>query len=165
MKFKRLNTVLTLTSNVAVLIGIILVIVELRQNDDTLNATIQLSLSQSYEELATLGIENPAFTETILRAYTDPASMTRTDIVNIMAMQYRRQMVLHTTYNLYLEGIVSEAFWREKASHFTIDLLQSPTLKQIYEDGKHDEMFSPEFFAALEAIAEEQKAAREANIP
>ena len=34
---KQLNTVLTLTSNIAVLIGIILVIIELRQNDDTLN--------------------------------------------------------------------------------------------------------------------------------
>lgn len=159
MKFERLNTVLTLTSNVAVLIGIILVIIELRQNDDTLSASIQLSLSNSYEEIATFGVEHPHLARSIMRLFGGE-ELELTDIMNIMGWQARYIQVLHTTYNLYRDGIVSEAFWREKASHFTVFMIQSDRFSQIYFDSRHDELFSGEFDSAIEEIYQEQLAAR-----
>lgn len=162
MKLRQLNTMLTLTANLAVLIGIVLVILELRQNDDTLNATIQLSLSESYEQLATFTVEHGAYADALVRAFDDPESLDGMDYLNLLSVQYRHQLVLHTTYNLYLEGIVSEAFWREKASHFTITFLEIPITKTLFDQAQHEEMFSADFIAAIEAIYQEQKAAREA---
>ena len=157
---KQLNTVLTLTSNIAVLIGIILVIIELRQNDDTLNATIQMSVSNSFEEIATLAIENPHYSQSLVRSATNPEALEVTDIMNIMGAQYRQMLVLHTTWNLYNEGIISEEYWRERVSHFTIMFLEIPLMKQLYDESLHDEMWSPDFIAAIEAIYLEQEMAR-----
>jgi hypothetical protein len=152
---EKLNTTLTLTANIGVLIGLLLVAYELRQNDDTLNASIQLSLSSSYEQLATLGVENPTLTQSIARLFLGE-ELDINDTMNIMGWQSRYLQVLHTTYNLRRDGIVSEAFWREKASHFTVFMVQSDRFTQIYNDGKHEEIYSPDFEAAIEAIYQEQ---------
>lgn len=161
MNMEKLNTTLTLTANIGVLIGLFLVAYELRQNDDTLNATIQLSISESYEEISTLGIENPVLNDALVEVFTGSDEIGLDTLMTIMAWQGRYLMVLFTTYNLYLDGIVTEPFWREKASHFTVFLLQSPRMRSIYEASLHDEMFSPEFKAALETILTEQLAAIE----
>jgi hypothetical protein len=159
VNFKRINAILTLTANVGVLIGVLLVAYELRQNDNTLNASIQLSLSNSYEELATLALENPHLAEGIVRLFGGEA-LEGNDVLNIMGWQARHLQVLHTTYNLYRDGIVLEDFWREKASHFTVFMAQSDRFTAIYEQGKHDEIFSRDFEAAIDAIYQEQLAAR-----
>ena len=163
MKFKQLNTMLTLTSNIAVLIGIILVVIELRQNDDTLNATIQLALSNSYEEISTLVVEHPHYADSLMRGYGDPESLTPSDLINLMAVQYRQMLVLHTTWNLYNAGIIPESYWRERVSHFTIAFLESPSIKQIYDGSLHDELFSEAFIVAIDDIYQQQRAAREAR--
>lgn len=139
MKMEKLNTTLTLTANIGVLIGLFLVAYELRQNDDSLNASIQLSISSSYEELATFGIEYPQLQQSIVQVYMNPEELSNEQLISIMAWQYRYLMVLHTTYGFYLDGIVSEAFWREKASHFTVYLAQSAKMKEIYDMAKHDQ--------------------------
>ena len=159
MNFKRINAILTLTANVGVLIGVLLVAYELRQNDNTLNASIQLSLSNSYEALATIAVENPILGEAIVRLFTGE-DLDIQDQVNLTAWQSRYLQVLHTTYNLYRDGIVPEDFWREKASHFTVFMVQSDRFTELYETGKHDEIFSREFEAALDAIYQEQLAVR-----
>lgn len=58
-------------------------------------------------------------------------------------------------------NIVTEALWREKASHYTVFMLQSSRMRDIHVNALHEEMFSPEFKDALESIFQEQLAARE----
>lgn len=156
MKMKKLNTILTLTANIGVLIGVFLVAWELRQNDDTLNASIQLSISSSYEELATYVIEQESLREAMFKVFSSPDDVSVQEMTVIWAWQYRYLMVLHTTYNLYIDGIVTETFWREKASHLTVYLLQSTKMKELYDMARHEQMFSTDFYDAVEAIYEEQ---------
>jgi len=160
MKFKKLNTLLTLTANIGVLIGLFLVAYELRQNDDSLNATIQLSISSSYEELATFSVEHPSMRDALVALFSNPDQISTEEMMVIMAWQYRYQMVLFTTYNLYTDGIVSEAFWREKVSHYTVYMLQSELMEEIHYSAMHDELFSVEFYDSLDSIFEEQRANR-----
>ena len=161
MNMEKLNTTLTLTANIGVLIGLFLVAYELRQNDDSLNATIQLSISQSYEELSTLGIENPSLQDALIEVFAGSEAISPDTMTTIMAWQYRYLLVLFTTYNLYLDEIVTESFWREKASHYTVYLLQSSRMRDIHNASLHDEMFSPEFRAALDTLIADQLAAIE----
>ncbi|MDH3440113.1 MAG: hypothetical protein OEM63_05140 [Gammaproteobacteria bacterium] len=158
MNMEKLNTTLALTANIGVLIGLFLVAFELRQNDDSLNASIQLSISQSYEQLATLNIEKESLHESLMEVFTGSGEISGRTAMTIMSWQYRYLMVLFTTYNLFLDGIVTEAFWREKVSHYTIYMLQSSRMREIHLNAIHEEMFSPEFNAALEAIYTEQLA-------
>ena len=160
MNMEKLNTTLTLTANIGVLIGLFLVAYELRQNDDSLNASIQLSISQSYEQLATLNIENESLQESLIEVFTGSGEISGPTMMTIMSWQYRYLMVLFTTYNLYLDGIVTEDFWREKVSHYTVYMLQSSRMREIHLAAVHDEMFTPEFKIALEAIYAEQLAER-----
>jgi len=156
MKFDKLNSTLTLTANIGVLIGLILLVIELRQNDNNLNASIQLSLSSSYEELATFGVENPAFAESMVKAVSNPEEMTVIDTMNIMSWQYRYLVVLHTTFELYRKDIIAEEVWREKVGHFTV-FLTIPKLMELYgESRRHDEFFSSEFYKQIEQVYEEQ---------
>ena len=157
MKLEKLNTTLTLTANIGVLIGLLLVAYELRQNDNTLDASIQLSLSSSYEELATFGIENPNLSQSILRLFGGD-ELDANDLLNIMGWQYRHLLILYTTFNLYQDGIVSFEIWRERASHFTVFMIQSERFTQVYNDSTHEEMFSSEFFMAIDEIYREQLA-------
>lgn len=153
MNIQKLNATLTATANIGVLIGLVLIFLELRQNDETLNATVQLSLSSAYEEMATFPIENPALQDSIIRAYTDPGAMTLRDDVNIMAWQYRYLMVLHTTYQLRNAGVVTEEDWKEKVGHLTVTLASSPKMVELYEGSRiHDEFFSREFYAEIDEI-------------
>lgn len=156
MKMENLHSTLTLTANIGVLIGIFLLVFELRQNDDSLNASIQLAISKSYEELATYVIEQDSLKRAVFATFVSPDELSAEHLTDIMAWQYRYLMVLHTTYNLYQDGIVTESFWREKAAHLTVYLLQSGKMKEIYDSARHDEMFSAEFYNALESIYEEQ---------
>lgn len=161
MKFKKLNTTLTLTANIGVLIGIFLVAYELRQNDDNLNASIQLSVSNSYEQLATLGVENPSLREAIFELFESRGEISNETSFIIMAWQYRYLTVLFTTFNLYKDDIVSEAFWLEKASHYTVYFISLPGFKSIHDGAIHEEMFSPDFFSALDTIYANQMDRRE----
>ena len=68
MDSKRVDRWMTLGANIAVLIGIVLIIVELRQNHELMRAATRNEISQS--ELALLGsmASNPELVETMLRA-------------------------------------------------------------------------------------------------
>lgn len=131
---------------------------ELRQNDDKLNASVQLSLSSAYEELATIQIENPYFQKSLATAFISPEDMTVDDMMSVMSWRYRYLLVLHTTYQLRNAGVIDDATWREKVGHFTV-YIQYPGMYKLFKDGAHDEFFSREFYAEIEAILTAQKAA------
>ena len=154
MNLEKLSTTLAITANFGVLLGLVLVAWELRQNDHTLNASIQLSLSNSYEELATMPFEYPLLGEAIAVTVADADALTSEQFMAVMSWQYRNQLVVYTTYNLYVEGIIDEALWRERASQFVV-FLKIPAMRRIYEEAQHDELFSPEFQAALMSLLDE----------
>jgi len=152
VKYSKLNSTLTLVANVGVLIGLMLIIVELRQNDQNLDATIQLSLSSAYQELASLPIENSDFAYSIMKSYGSPDELAPRETLSLMAWQYRYLLVLHTTFELRNSGIVSDEIWREKARHFTI-YLRNPQLMKLYEvESKQEGLFPAEFYAAIDEI-------------
>lgn len=152
MKNKQLNKLVTMTANIGILIGLVLVIIELRQNDDNLEAFIELSLSNSYEELATIGIENPQFTEALMKAIVTPDQLSVPDQMQIMAWQYRYLLVLWSTYRLNEEGLLTDSMWQEKAGHFTVMLKQEKLYDLYLESRRHNEFFSAAFYTEIEEV-------------
>lgn len=70
MKFKKINRWLTLATNVAVLVGLLLILIELKQNQEglALDRTIALLDSQqadfsSFSDLRNLAIQDPEFAQ------------------------------------------------------------------------------------------------------
>lgn len=156
MKTEQISNSVALAANVGILIGLILVIVELRQNDDNLKAFIELSLSNSYEDLATIGIENPPFTEVLMRAVVEPEQLSVPDQMQVMSWQYRYLLVLWSTYRLKEEGLLTDDMWREKAGHFTVMLKQEPLYDLYLGSRRHNEFFSSEFYEEIEDILASQ---------
>ena len=71
MNIDRISTTLALTANIGILIGLIVVILELRQNQETLDASIQLSLSSAYQEIASRPVENRDFAAVIYKGFVN----------------------------------------------------------------------------------------------
>jgi hypothetical protein len=71
MKLDKISTGLVVTANVGVLVGLIFVLIELRQNQETLDASIQLTLSAAYQEISSRVVENRDFAEVLEKAFLE----------------------------------------------------------------------------------------------
>ncbi len=108
MNFDKFNKWLTLGANIGVVLGLIILIIEVRQNTSLTRATLETSgveLTQNYLEQ----MIKPATAEVFARSITAPETLTPSDIVildNLLASQVQVwwQLIL-----LEQEGLVQKA--------------------------------------------------------
>ncbi len=148
MNIDRMNSTLALTANIGILIGLFFVILELRQNQDTLDATIQLSLSAAYQEISSRVVENRDFAEVLEKAFWSPDDLDTPDAIRLTNWIAEYLVLLFATYELRNQGVVSEATWEHNARIFTY-YLASPNFRDLYEKWSRD-TFPEEFFLAIE---------------
>ena len=108
----------TILANIGVLVGLVFVILELQQNRVSLEAEIELSLAQSYQEAMGRSLENPAVAELLSTAFTDPESLTQIQYVQLMAWNAEWMAIVYATYRLRISGAVDEDSWRQHANYF-----------------------------------------------
>ncbi len=107
-KFEHINRWLTLGANIGVVIGLIILTIEVRQNASLTRATLEtngVELTQNYLEQ----MIKPATAEVFARSITSPETLTPADIVildNLLASQVQVwwQLIL-----LEQEGLVPKA--------------------------------------------------------
>ena len=149
MKIDRINSTLALTANIGILIGLFFVILELRQNQDTLDASIQLSLSSGYQEIASRPVENRQFAAVLVKAFGNLDDLDMVDKVQLMNWNQEQLTLLYATYELRNSGIVSEAVWDHNANWFAT-FLETPQILEFYETySRH--VYPEDFFLEIES--------------
>ena len=122
MDSENMSKWLTLGANIGILIGLVLVVIQIRQNSDLLRLQFinDEYLAESSSERLLIG-ENPA--DAIMKAMYSPEDMTYADfrvndayLISKIDMMYRR-------YQLGQEGIFDEDDWRESNIGFTFEWL------------------------------------------
>ena len=132
MRIDRINSTLALTANIGILIGLFFVILELRQNQDTLDASIQLSLSSGYQEIASRPVENREFAAVLYKAFVNLDDLDMVDKIQLMNWNQEQLTLLYATYELRNSGIVPEAVWDHNAKWFA-SFLKTPNILEFYE--------------------------------
>ncbi len=108
---------LTLTANIGILIGLFLVIIEIRQNTDfvRLQFVNDNLLAVAQAEIPMQG-ENPA--EVMMKAMYSPDELTYADFRVVDAYLVAKMDLLVRQYRLGQEGILDEMAWKTAASSF-----------------------------------------------
>lgn len=111
MDSDRLSRWLTLGANIGVLIGLLLVVFEIRQNSDLMRLQFINDdlLLTAESEIPTLG-DNPA--EVIMKSFESPEDMTYADFRRMDAYLTTKMERLVRRYQLSREGILEDDNWK-----------------------------------------------------
>lgn len=153
MQLDKLNTTLALIANLGVLLGLMFVVLELRQNQASLDAGIQLSLSSAYQDISSRLIENREFAAVLYKVFTTPDELDPVDTLQVVSWTQEYLSLLYATYELRQKGIVSDELWRQNARYFAA-FLKIPGYRQIYQTHSR-QVYPEEFFVAIEASIEQ----------
>ncbi|MDJ0907898.1 MAG: hypothetical protein QNI99_01810 [Woeseiaceae bacterium] len=141
---------LAIVANLGVVLGLIFVWVELRQSQTQLRADVELSLAASYQEVLSRASENEHLAELTVIAYQNPASLTPTQYLQLMAVHAEWMAIVYATYELWQSGAIAEETW-ELHSNYYLFLLQTEWMQQFWREMHHEGMYPDEFMESLES--------------
>jgi hypothetical protein len=142
-------------ANIAVLIGLIFVTVQIRQNTTALRATAYQSWVSTNAQL-NMAITNAELSKIVATGHAEPRNLNvDNNIAYTMWMFSFMQMVQATDY-LYRQGIIDESLWeveiQRAAGHLTI-----PGVRQWWDAGGKTQL-TPDFVRLVESTSWNQTA-------
>ena len=152
MDSDSLNKWLTLAANVGIMIGLILVVIQIRQNSDLVRTQL---IADEYALVSVLDTqivgENPA--EALMKAMYSPQDMTYADFRINDAYLIVRIDVLHRLYRLGQEGLFDKDDWKNSSTAFTFEWLFGTEFSQSWWEhiGRETYQASPEFVEYMDA--------------
>lgn len=148
MKLEKINAYLGVVTHISVMIGLVLVILELRQNSRDLQAQIELSMAESLQTSLGRVIEYEDFAELIAKGASTPDEISLPERLRLTSWQAEQLTVLFATYQLFDKGILEEDIWRQHARGFAY-FMSVPLFRELYFNDNQG-VQSKEFYAALE---------------
>jgi hypothetical protein len=147
----RLNRWITLAANLGVLVGVFLLIVELRQNTES----IELQAAQSYvalsHELDFRIVDDPSLIALFL---TPPDERTPEETRRLDRWYFGSLRTWENGFFLHSKGVLDEDLWSGQ-EEFMADLLRdSDELRDYYRANRS--YFSKSFVAFLDELLEEE---------
>jgi hypothetical protein len=151
MDSDRLNRWMTLLANLGVLVGIFLVLIELRQNTES----AELQAAQSYvnlsHELDFRIVDDPSLIGLFV---TPPEERTPEESRRLDRWFFGSLRTWENGYYLYKRGVLEEDLWSGQEA-FMADLLSSSDdLREYYQTNRT--YFSVGFIAFLDGLIEEE---------
>jgi len=131
MDSENMSKWLTLGANIGIMIGLILVVIQIRQNSDLLRLQFinDEYLSGISSERLLIG-DNPA--DAIMKAMYSPEDMTYADFRVNDAYLISKIDLMHRRYRLGREGVFDEDAWRESNIGFTFEWLFGNRFSQLW---------------------------------
>lgn len=154
----RWRTAAALLTNLAVLVGLGLVIVELRQNQKALDASVQLSIAELYQAMGAQVLENPELAQTFQDMFFQPDSLSPTEYMQAAGWTQNWNALLYATWQLRRSGAISAETWDQHARYFALYLVHAPAYRSLYESlskGAYPDPFFLEITTIADRFAEE----------
>ena len=149
MDFKITYRWLTLVANFAVIIGILFLAVELRQN------TKQLQL-QSYQWWVTANLEintaiaDPELAAIVAKGHPDSRNLTKDTFIAYAMFHMSMLQMAQSTHYLYLQGSLDEELWQSEMDRAAL-IISQPGVRQWWDAGGRTQL-APSFVSYLESI-------------
>ena len=141
---------LAIMANVGVVIGLLFVWFELRQNQTQLNADVELSLASSYQQVLGRSTENEHVAEILFTAYTDPDSLTPIQYLQLMSIHGEWMAIIYATFELRESGAIDEDTWHFHSAQY-LSFLQTEWMQNFWRGIHHEGMYPPGFLEELES--------------
>ena len=145
MKSERIGLWLSLLANFGVLIGLALLVVELRHNTLATQAALyQESMSFAREHIELLiGDENKELASVVFRGESNPDSLSITEFEKFILFTAWRMNVWETGFLNYDEGLVEERIWKTMDAWYSSLLKRGPGYQKWWETTRHG--YDPSF--------------------
>ena len=139
---EKLNTWIALIANVAVLVGIIFLVVEISQNTQALKASaIQASTSTARENISML-IENPSLIEIIRK---DPSELTEAERLRGYWLSRHFWLSMQGLYQQWSLGVLPESEWLVWLQTICINTTSERGLSGRTDWLQNTDILAPEF--------------------
>jgi len=146
----RINRWLTLAANVGVLVGIVFLALEIRQNSDHL--ALQLEFAQPTQKIFEINrdLMNPAVARVFAKAIEDPSELTFEEglIASSLIINFLNEW--EDRYLIHKAGLVGEIDWRRHIRENIEWTLGSRFAMEVYKSNRG--AFEPEFVEYIDSL-------------
>ena len=128
MKSERVGLWLSLLANFGVIVGLALLVIEIRHNTLTTQAVLnQENVNFIADNMALiLSDENQELASLVSRADRDPDSLSPDELSRYLTFVSMQMMAWETAFLNYDQGLISERIWRGTNAGYSRLLLRSP---------------------------------------
>ncbi len=141
---------LTIVANLGLVIGLMFVWLELRQNQTQLAAEVELNIASSYQTALGRIVDNSALADTIGIAYFDPESLTPAQYLQLSSYHAEWMVLVFATYQVWRSGAIDDEVWDQHSTYYML-FLQTPWLQEFWRELNHDNVYPKQFLKELEA--------------
>ena len=154
----RLNRWLTLGTNIGVLIGIILLVVELDQNRDMIRAQTRNELSQGVVDLLSMSAENKELADAIVRA-NQGEELTPTEFHMYTARSEAVFRYWENAHYQYRQGMYDEIEFSSHLETMKAVLLSSDGLVRFWLRARCSDrmLYSAPFMAEIDGLLSDKE--------
>jgi hypothetical protein len=157
MKSERISLWLSLLANFGVLVGLALLVIELRHNTLATQAALyqeSMSFARDHVELL-IGDENRELAVIVFRGETDPDSLSAMELEKFLLFTAWRMNTWETTFLNYDQGLIEERVWKTVDAWYSALLERGPGYKKWWEASRH--RYDPPFQTHVERAFDRSK--------
>jgi len=157
MKSDRIGLWLSLLANFGVLVGLAVLVLELRHNTLATQAALyQDGMSFARENAALLiSDENSELASIVFRGETDPGSLSPYELEKFVLFTAWRMSTWETTFLNYDEGLLNERMWTSIDGWYSSLLERGPGYQKWWEASRHG--YDPPFQRHVDRAFDQSK--------
>jgi hypothetical protein len=144
------NRWLTLTANAGVIIGLIFLALEIKQNTEVARSAVDLEITTLSTDFHMRLAENPALARAYYVGLRDPDSLTEDERIQLHYLIPGLFLLLEGAHRQYVRGFLPEGGWTPYEG-LILYLLENPLVRDWWINSTT--VFSQDFEAAVEGIS------------
>jgi hypothetical protein len=157
MKSERISLWLSLLANFGVLVGLGLLVVEIRHNTLATQAALyqeSMSFARDHVELL-IGDENKELAAIVFRGETDPDSLSPDEFEKFVLYTAWRMSTWETTFLNHDEGLLAERMWLSIDAWYATLLQRGPGYQRWWAASRHG--YDPSFQEHVDRVFEQRQ--------
>ena len=124
---------LTLAANLGIIVGLVLVLLQMRQNEALLRITLLNQHNESYIATDT-AVGGETLAEYWAKSFEDPANLSLAEMRALEAQTFPPLLRWSNLYRLYEAGLIEESTWRAEIQNDAMFYFTSPYSKAWWEE-------------------------------
>ncbi len=148
MKFEKVNPWLTFVGNIAILLGLIAVAIEIRDNSLAVRSQ-ELGALRELTQNRYLAMLSPELAAMYVKSLENPGEMTAAELWAMSNYVNIRVSLAQRSFRAYQDGIIDQADWDSELAGLPLSL-STPLAHLIWQNLKEDYADSPDFVSAIE---------------
>jgi len=150
MKMERLNAWMSLAGNIAVLLGLVALAVEINANTKAVRLQIMENSAVLTQEARLSLAGNADLQATITKSYLNPNELTPSELWGAVAYFERGIFDAQRKYRLYRDGVIPEAEWQSEVRSIPFSLA-TPFGKFLWSEERKVFADDPDFVVIVDS--------------